>query len=137
MAGEKLDIPRMTGIVATKIEAPPAWALMERDLISLMEESGRLFARQYFERGGGTLLAEDVDDLYEQMYNFALFYSIGAADDLLDLHFRNWNAVTRISDDSFNHRPVHNEHKKVFRPSIRNEFWNLDQAMEWHHLSEG
>ena len=137
MAGVKLDIPRMTGIVATKIEAPPAWALMERDLISLMEESGRLFARQYFERGGGTLLAEDVDDLYEQMYNFALFYSIGAADDLLDLHFRNWNAVTRISDDSFNHRPVHNEHKKVFRPSIRNEFWNLDQAMEWHHLSEG
>ena len=133
----KFDIPPMTGIKATKVTAPPAWALMERNLIALMEESGRLFARQYFERGGGTLLAEDVDDLYEQMYNFGLFYAIGAADDLLDLHFRNWNAVTRISDDSINHRPNHNEHKKVFRPSIHNEFWNLDQAMEWHHLSEG
>ncbi|MDE2808161.1 MAG: hypothetical protein OXN90_07055, partial [Gemmatimonadota bacterium] len=79
---------RMTKIEATEVAAPPAWALMERNLIALMEESGRLFARQYFERGGGTLLAEDVDDLYEQVYNFGLFYAIGAADDLLDLHFR-------------------------------------------------
>ena len=127
----------MTKIEATEVAAPPAWALMERNLIALMEESGRLFARQYFERGGGTLLAEDVDDLYEQMYNFGLFYAIGAADDLLDLHFRNWNAVTRISDERFQHRTRYNDHKKVFRPSIHNEFWNLDQAMEWHHLSEG
>ena len=128
---------RMTKIEATEVAAPPAWALMERNLIALMEESGRLFARQYFERGGGTLLAEDVDDLYEQVYNFGLFYAIGAADDLLDLHFRNWNAVTRISDDRINHRTRYNDHKKVFRPSIHNEFWNLDQAMEWHHLGEG
>ncbi|NKB67251.1 MAG: hypothetical protein GKR89_09330 [Candidatus Latescibacteria bacterium] len=127
-------MPRLT---ARRIQAPPSWALMERNLIALMEESGRLFARKYFERGGGTLLAEDVDDLYEQMYNFGLFYSMGAADDLLDIHFQNWNAVTRISDDSLNHRTRFNDHKKVFRPSIRNEFWNLDQAMEWHHLSEG
>ena len=127
----------MTKIEATEVAAPPAWALMERNLIALMEESGRLFARQYFERGGGTLLAEDVDDLYEQLYNFGLFYAIGAADDLLDLHFRNWNAVTRISDERFQHRTRYNDHKKVFRPSIHNEFWNLDQAMEWHHLSEG
>ena len=127
----------MTKIEATEVAAPPAWALMERNLIALMEESGRLFARQYFERGGGTLLAEDVDDLYEQVYNFGLFYAIGAAEDLLNLHFRNWNAVTRISDDRINHRTRYNDHKKVFRPSIHNEFWNLEQAMEWHHLGEG
>ena len=137
MAARKLDIPPMARIAATSIAAPPAWALMERNLIALMEESGRLFARQYFERGGGTLLAEDFDDLYEQMYNFGLFYAIGAADDLLDLHFRNWNAVTRISDGNIVHRTRHNDHKKVFRPSVHNEFWNLDQAMEWHHLGEG
>lgn len=53
----KLATPRMPKVVATTIAAPPAWALMERNLIALMEESGRLFARKYFERGGGTLLA--------------------------------------------------------------------------------
>jgi len=132
-----VDMPRMAAIKATKLSAPPAWALMERNLIELMEESGRVHAARYFERGGGTLLAEDLDDLYEQTYNFGLFYALGAADDLLDIHFRNWNAVTRISDESFNHRPIHNDHKKVFRPSVHNEFWNLNQAMEWHHLSEG
>ena len=132
-----LATPRMPKVIATAITAPPAWALLERSLIALMEESGRLYARKYFERGGGTLLAEDVDDLYEQTYNFGLFYAIGADEDLLDIHFRNWNAVTRISDDSFDHRPIHNDHKKTFRPSIHNEFWNIDQAMEWHHLSEG
>ena len=137
MAGRKIDIQQMTRIEATRVSAPPAWALMERNLIALMEESGRLFARQYFERGGATLLAEDVDDLYEQMYNYGLFYAIGAADDLLDIHFRNWNAVTRISDDSIDHRTRYNDHTKVFRPSIYNEFWNMAQAMEWHHLSEG
>ena len=137
MAGRSIELPGIVGIKATKVTTPPAWALLERQLIELMERSGRLFAQRYFERGGGTLLAEDVDDLYEQFYNFGLFYAIGAADDILDLHFRNWNAVTRISDDSFDHRPVHNDHTKVFRPSIRNEFWNFDQAMEWHHLGEG
>ena len=65
MAGQNIDMPRMPRLVATSITAPPAWALIQRRLIALMEESGRLFARQYFERGGGTLLAEDVDDLYE------------------------------------------------------------------------
>ena len=100
-----VEIPRMAKVTATTITAPPAWALLERDLIALMEDSGRLYARKYFERGGGTLLAEDVDDLYEQIYNFGLFYAIGADEDLLDIHFRNWNAVTRISDDRFDHRP--------------------------------
>jgi len=137
MQARKIDMPGLVQIKASEVTAPPAWALLERQLIELMEESGRLFAEKYFERGGGTLLAEDLDDLYEQMYNFGLFHAIGASDDLLDIHFRNWNAVTRISDDSFHHRPVHNDHKKTFNPSVHNEFWNLAQAMEWHHLSEG
>ncbi|MEW6750540.1 MAG: hypothetical protein AB1505_06130 [Candidatus Latescibacterota bacterium] len=131
------ELPELPCLAATRQTAPPAWALLERQLIALMEESGRLFARRYFERGGGTLLAEDLDDLYEQTYNFGLFYAIGAGEDLLDIHFRHWNAVTRVSDEGFNHRPVHNDHVKTFRPSIHHEFWNLDQAMEWHHLGEG
>ena len=137
MPPKPVEIPGMIGIKATKVTAPSAWALMERSLIELMEESARRFTRKYTERGGGTLLAEDVDDLYEQFYNYGLFYAIGAADDMLDIHLQQWNATTRISDERFNHRPIHNDHTKVFRPSIYREFWNLNQAMEWHHLGEG
>lgn len=137
MSEKSVEIPGMVEIEATEVSAPPAWALMERNLIELMEQSARMFARKYTERGGGTLFAEDLDDLYEQFYNFGLFYAIGAADDMLDIHLQQWNATNRISDERFDHRPVHNNHQKVFRPSVYRDFWNLEQAAEWHHLGEG
>ncbi len=138
MYAKPVEIPGMVEIKAAKVSAPPAWALMERNLINLMERSARLFTRKYTERGGGTLLAEDLDDLYEQFYNYGLFYAIGAADDLLDLHLQQWNAATRISDESIQHRPnLHEDFIRVYMPSIHNEFWNLNAAAEWHHLGEG
>ena len=128
----------MVTIQATKVAAPPAWALLERNLIELMEQSARQFVKKYTERGGATLLAEDLDDLYEQFYNYGLLYAIGGADDLLDLHLQQWNAATRISDESIQHRPnLHEDFIRVYQPSIHNEFWNLDAAAEWHHLGEG
>ena len=110
---------------------------MERQLFSLMEESARTYTSKYAERGGATLLAEDLDDLYEQFYNFGLFYALGAADDMLDLHLQQWNATNRISDQSINHRPIHNNHTKTSTPAQHNEFWGMNHPMEWHHLGEG
>ena len=132
-----VEIPNGTTITATKVTAPPAWALMERQLFSLMEESARQYTSKYAERGGATLLAEDLDDLYEQFYNFGLFYALGAADDMLDLHLQQWNATNRISDQTINHRPIHNNHTKTFTPAQHNEFWGMNHPMEWHHLGEG
>ena len=127
----------MARIQATKVSAPPAWALMERQLISLMEEAAPLVVKKYTEPGGALYMAEDFDDLYEQFYNWGLFYAIGGNQTVRDLALQEWNATTRISDDSFNHRLRHNNFSKVFRPSAHHEFWNLEQAAEWHHLGEG
>ena len=110
---------------------------MERNLISLMEEAAPVMIKKHTEPGGALYFAEDFDDLYEQFYNWSLFYAIGADESLLNLALREWNATTRISDDSFNHRLRHNDFTKVFRPSMHNEFWNLAQSTEWHHLGEG
>ncbi len=137
MSTRPIDIPSIATIKATKVTAPPAWALMERQLFSLMEESARKYVAKYAERGGATLLAEDLDDLYEQFYNYGLFYALGAADDLLDLHLQQWNATNRISDQSFMHRAKHNDHTKTFTASQHNEFWGMNHPMEWHHLGEG
>ena len=130
-------MPEMVSVKATEISAPPGWALMERNLIDLMEEAAPMMVKKYTEPGGALYFAEDFDDLYEQFYNWCLFYSIGADESLLNFALQEWNATTRISDDSFNHRLRHNDFTKVFRPSMHNEFWNLAQAMEWHHLGEG
>lgn len=132
-----IDVSQMPILRARHVAAPPAWAVLERELFGLMEASARLYAEKYFESGGATLMAEDVDDLYEQCYNFGLFYALGASDDMLELHLRHWNAVTRVSDDSYDHRTRFNDHKKVFRPSLKREWWNMSACMEWHHLSEG
>ena len=130
-------MPEMVSIKATEISAPPRWALMERNLIDLMEEAAPMMVKKYTEPGGALYFAEDFDDLYEQFYNWCLFYAIGADENLLNLALQGWNATTRISDDSFNHRLRHNNFTKVFRPSMHNEFWNLAQSTEWHHLGEG
>ena len=61
MHPQTVEFPDMKSIKATKVSAPAAWALMERNLFELMEQSARLFTRKYTERGGGTLLAEDLD----------------------------------------------------------------------------
>ena len=127
----------MVTISASKVSSPPPWALMQRQLFSLMEEFARLYVVKYAEGGGATLLAEDFDDLYEQWYNYGLFYSLGGADDMLDIHLQQWNATNRISSQSFNHRPIHNDHSKKFTPSQHNEFWGMNHPMEWHHLGEG
>ena len=132
-----VSMPEMVSIKATDICAPPGWALIERNLINLMEEAAPMMVKKYTEPGGALYFAEDFDDLYEQFYNWCLFYAIGADESLLNFALQEWNATTRISDDSFNHRLRHNDFTKVFRPSMHNEFWNLAQAMEWHHLGEG
>ena len=132
-----VTMPEMVSVKATEISAPPGWALMERNLIDLMEEAAPMMVKKYTEPGGALYFAEDFDDLYEQFYNWCLFYSIGADESTLNFALQEWNATTRISDDSFNHRLRHNDFTKVFRPSMHNEFWNLAQAMEWHHLGEG
>ena len=62
---------------------------------------------------------------------------MGADDNVLEMAATVWNATTRISADDIVHRTRFNDHKKVFRPSARREFWNYQQAMEWHHLGEG
>ena len=110
MRARSIQIPDMVTISASKVSSPPPWALMQRQLFSLTEEFARLYVVKYAEGGGATLLAEDFDDLYEQWYNYGLFYALGGADAMLDIHLQQWNATNRISSQSFNHRPIHNDH---------------------------
>ena len=135
-------MPNMTTIRATEVSAPPAWALLERQLIALMEEAAPMMAEQYAEKGGVLYYEDDLDDLYERFYNWGLFYSIGADDALLDLALREWNAITRSRDER-----IADYDRPDFRPQVHNEYYNLLQpddwqpanrlCSEWHHMSEG
>ena len=107
---------------------------MERQLIKAMEEAAPLMVKKYAEPGGALYFADDLDDLYERFYNWGLFYAMGADESLLHMALQQWNASTRISDDSI----VHRVHPR-FKQQVHNEYYNLAQpgAAEWHHLGEG
>ena len=129
-----VSIPGMVSIKATELSAPPAWALKERNLISLMEDAAPMLLEKYAEPGGALYFADDLDDLYERIYNWGLFYAMGADERILDMALQCWNASTRISSDEI----VHRTHPR-FSHQAHREYYNLASpgAAEWHHLGEG
>ena len=60
----KVPMQDIVSIRATQLQAPPAWALLQRKLIRAMSEAAELKVRKYSERGGVTYYADDVDDIY-------------------------------------------------------------------------
>lgn len=126
--------PGMVSVKATELSAPPAWALKQRNLISLMEEAAPMLLEKYAEPGGALYFADDLDDLYERIYNWGLFYAMGADKRLIEMALLCWHASTRITSDEI----VHREHPR-FSQQVHREYYNLAQpgAAEWHHLGEG
>ena len=125
------DVPSIT---ATQTTAPPVWALLERELIRTMDEAAELKVRKYSQRGGVTYYADDVDDIYEMIYNWGEFYAIGGGERVLDLALDHWNAGTRFGDDSI----VNRVHPR-FTPQVNKEYYGLVHPgdAEWHHKGEG
>ncbi|MEZ4860833.1 MAG: hypothetical protein R3C14_05975 [Caldilineaceae bacterium] len=81
---------------------PPTWALLERQLIDLMNEAVQPFLDRYVRadgeliwREGGTKSRDGADDFYESAYNWPLFYLLGGGDHLLEQGQRIWDGITR------------------------------------------
>ncbi len=73
----EVSIPGIAEITASVVEPPPAWALMQRQLIHTIEDAS-------------------LDDAYETRSGRAQLYYIGAEDGFLDLALQDWNATTRF-----------------------------------------
>ncbi len=78
---------------------PPAWAVLQRQLMSVMNEAVHPFVAKYT-RPDGSLVwnqpwAHSEDDFYESFHNWPLLYLLGGGQHLLDLGVREWEAVTR------------------------------------------
>ena len=69
---------------------PPAWALMERELLRLNSEACEIFASRYLDERGyllhtprwGTL--DGPDDAIETFHNWTLLHALGASDSVLE-----------------------------------------------------
>ena len=83
----------------TPLTGPPAWAVLERQLFDLMDQSVYPFLDRYTHPDGSLIWDGNIggseDDFYESFYNWPLLYLLGGGEDLLELGARQWNAVTR------------------------------------------
>ncbi|MBI2502829.1 MAG: hypothetical protein HYW07_06310 [Candidatus Latescibacteria bacterium] len=123
----------------TEIEAnapfihPPEWAVLERSLIALMNQSAAPLLEKYV-RPDGTILwptTEDfssidgLDDAYESFHNWPLFYLLGGDASFLEHTHREWEAITRQFagyDSGHGH------------PMVVKEY---EQGYDWMHQGEG
>jgi hypothetical protein len=88
-------------IVASTQQPPPDWALRQRHLIDVINESAPVYQERYT-RKDGTFVWRDKwpgmdgsDDGYESYHNWPLFYALGGS---ADIHIRSrylWEAVTK------------------------------------------
>lgn len=84
-------------IQASTIEAPPDWAIMQRQLIQAMEEAGDFYWDRFTYPGGSTISEGPYDDLYEMFYNWPDFYMIGADKRFFDRALAAYNGITRTN----------------------------------------
>jgi energy-coupling factor transporter ATP-binding protein EcfA2 len=110
--GRHVDItdPRRNRMIEIEATVPlaevPEWAVMERALIRLMEESVEPFLAKYTNADGRLIWREGLhgtrdgaDDFYESFYNWPLLYLLGGDDRLLELGKRQWDATTRLLEE--------------------------------------
>ena len=126
-------MPDLPTVRATKIAPPPAWALMERHLIGLMERSAELFMEKYCYPDGNVYYVQDVDDVYEIFHNWGLLYSMGGDQRLWTWALRAWNATTRRFDDVNPSGPPH----RNLEGQLHNEYYNQKGPCDWFHMGEG
>ena len=106
---------------------PPSWAVWERKLIEVMEQSVYTFMEKYTREDGTLVFGNELetrdgaDDFYEAFYNWPLLYLLGGKDHLLTLGIRQWEAVTKqLTDMGMLHKEFEKGYKykdKIIRHS--------------------
>ena len=93
--------------------SPPAWAVLERHLFSLLDQSVHPYLEKYT-RPDGSLIwdhasAHSEDDFYEAYYNWPLLHLMGGGGHLLERADLGWDGVTR---QLTGHGLVHREYAR-------------------------
>lgn len=101
---------------------PPAWALMERELLDANSRAAEAFAGKYLDSKGyllhyprwGTL--DGPDDAIETFHTWTLFHALGGSRSVLDLfkkalegHYRQYKELRTVATDLAKDGAYHNE----------------------------
>ena len=137
------DLAYGPSIAASQIASPPEWARLQRRLLEVGEQNAALMVEKHCAPGGMMYYVDDIDDYYEKVDNWSVFYAMGGARKVFDDAMMIWNASTRTNGPRGN--PVFG----WMLPQLYNEYYCLGRqeastwvpgrrmVNEWHHHSEG
>ena len=90
--------------------ALPTWAVLQRQLISAIDEAAPVFLEKYTRQGGELIWREGeqeentwADDLYEAFFTWPLYYALGGSEYTGDMAAHEWNAITRQVEFDYGH----------------------------------
>jgi len=91
-----------TVLASQPLTEPPLWAILERRLMILMDESVEPLLSRYVREDGSILWPttenfhsiDGLDDAYESFHNWPLYYILGGADRFRDLSLKEFDAIT-------------------------------------------
>ena len=118
-ADARPGLPRIDATLT--FDEPPEWAVLQRQLIDLMNVSAEPFIEKYLKDDGYFRYESwgKLDDSYEPFHNWPTFYMLGGDPRFLELAKRQWEVITR----RFTEVGV-----------VAKEFHRCD---DWFHLGEG
>ncbi len=100
---------------------PPQWALLQRHLITLMNEAIIPYVERYTREDGSLIWADTwpdtrdgLDDFYEAFTNFPLLYMLGGQPELLELALKSYDAITKQAANMGRYSPVHDNYERGY-----------------------
>ncbi len=118
----------------TTPQAPPAWALLERELIRAQAEACQEFFEKYFDERGYLLCVprwggdDGPDDAAENLLNWTMLHALGAPDTVLQMYRKGWEG----------HLRQYTEAKTVDVPFARDGMYykEFPVMFDWFHHGE-
>lgn len=120
-------VNQLAVVKASHIGAPPEWAIMQRQLIRVMEQAAPYYLKRFTRPDGTTYGKGPYDDVYEMFYNWPELYAISGNEFLYDTAVKEYNAITR-SNTAYSEDAVDYFHQ-LYKEYPRND--------DFFHISEG
>ncbi len=88
------QVSNVAQIRASAMGKPPAWAIMQKEVILAMEDAADFYWSRFTHQDGSMISEGPYDDLYEMFFNWPDFYIMGGDDRFFERALQVYNGIT-------------------------------------------